>query len=237
MELLTLKLRKAGYDDDMSVVQDINFSVSKGEMVGLIGPNGAGKSTTIKTLLGLNPFYEGDISLPSDKSYAYIPEKPVFYYDMTLWEHIDLMASLLEMDDDIWKKRVEELLKLFDLEKVIHESPATFSKGMQQKAMLIFAIMSKPSLYIVDEPFIGLDPIATKKLLELFQHEQARGAGILLCTHVLDTAERICDRFILLAEGCKKAEGTLADIQADCQLPGASLLDCFYTLSAREQEE
>lgn len=237
MELLTLKLRKAGYDDDMSVVQDINFSVSKGEMVGLIGPNGAGKSTTIKTLLGLNPFYEGDISLPSDKSYAYIPEKPVFYYDMTLWEHIDLMASLLEMDDDIWKKRVEELLKLFDLEKVIHESPATFSKGMQQKAMLIFAIMSKPSLYIVDEPFIGLDPIATKKLLELFQHEQARGAGILLCTHVLDTAERICDRFILLAEGLKKAEGTLADIQEDCQLPGASLLDCFYTLSAREQEE
>ncbi|WP_331254657.1 ABC transporter ATP-binding protein [Sutcliffiella horikoshii] len=221
----------------MSVVQDINFSVSRGEMVGLIGPNGAGKSTTIKTLLGLNPFYEGDISLPSDKSYAYIPEKPVFYYDMTLWEHIDLMASLLEMDDDIWKKRVEELLKLFDLEKVIHESPATFSKGMQQKAMLIFAIISKPSLYIVDEPFIGLDPIATKKLLELFQHEQARGAGILLCTHVLDTAERICDRFILLAEGRKKAEGTLADIQEDCQLPGASLLDCFYTLSAREQEE
>ncbi|KMJ57789.1 ABC transporter ATP-binding protein [Bacillus sp. LL01] len=237
MELLTLKLRKAGYDDEMSIVEDINFSVSKGEMVGLIGPNGAGKSTTIKTLLGLNPFYEGDISLPSDKSYAYIPEKPVFYYDMTLWEHIDLMASLLEIDEKVWKERVEELLKLFDLEKVIHESPATFSKGMQQKAMLIFAIMSRPSLYIVDEPFIGLDPIATKRLLHLFEQEQARGVGILLCTHVLDTAEKICDRFILLAEGRKKAEGTLTDIQAECDLPGASLLDCFYTLSSREQEK
>ncbi len=236
MELLTLTLRKAGYDEDMSIVQDINFTVSKGEMVGLIGPNGAGKSTTIKTLLGLNPFYEGDISLPSDKSYAYIPEKPVFYYDMTLWEHIDLMASLLKIEEKVWRERVEELLKLFDLEKVIHESPATFSKGMQQKAMLIFAIMSRPSLYIVDEPFIGLDPIATKKLLHLFAQEQARGVGILLCTHVLDTAEKICDRFILLAEGRKKAEGTLMDIQTDCHLPGASLLDCFYTLSSREQE-
>ncbi|MGD6774098.1 ABC transporter ATP-binding protein [Sutcliffiella horikoshii] len=237
MELLTLHLEKAGYDDEMSVVQNIDFTVSKGEMVGLIGPNGAGKSTTIKTLLGLNPFFEGQISLPPDKSYAYIPEKPVFYYDMTLWEHIDLMASLLEIDEKVWKDRVEDLLMLFDLEKVIHESPATFSKGMQQKAMLIFAIMSKPSLYIVDEPFIGLDPIATKKLLQLFHQEQARGVGILLCTHVLDTAEKICDRFILLADGRKKAEGTLQDIQTNCQLPGASLLDCFYTLSAREQEK
>ncbi|TYS55647.1 ABC transporter ATP-binding protein [Sutcliffiella horikoshii] len=237
MELLTLHLEKAGYDDEMSVVQNIDFTVSKGEMVGLIGPNGAGKSTTIKTLLGLNPFFEGQVSLPPDKSYAYIPEKPVFYYDMTLWDHIDLMASLLEIDEKVWKERVEDLLNLFSLKNVIHESPATFSKGMQQKAMLIFAIMSKPSLYIVDEPFIGLDPIATKKLLQLFHQEQARGVGILLCTHVLDTAEKICDRFILLADGRKKAEGTLHDIQTSCQLPGASLLDCFYTLSAREQEE
>ncbi|QFT90257.1 ABC-type transporter ATP-binding protein EcsA [Bacillus sp. THAF10] len=234
MQLLAIKLHKAGYDDEMSVLQNINFVVNKGEMVGLIGPNGAGKSTTIKTILGLNPNFEGEISLPSNQSYAYIPEKPVFYYDMTLWEHIDLMASLFEMEEAVWKKRVEELLERFDLKDAVHESPATFSKGMQQKAMLIFAIMQKPSLYIVDEPFIGLDPIATKRLLELFEAEQQRGAGILLCTHVLDTAEKICDRFILLSDGRVKSEGTLRDIQTTCKLPEGSLLDCFYTLSEKE---
>ncbi|CAG9622149.1 ABC transporter ATP-binding protein [Sutcliffiella rhizosphaerae] len=234
MELLSIELSSAGYDEDMSVLKNINFNVRNGEMVGLIGPNGAGKSTTIKTILGLNPYFKGNVSLPSNKSYAYIPEKPVFYYDMTLWEHIDLMAALLEMEEAVWKKRVGDLLELFDLSHVIHESPATFSKGMQQKAMLIFAIMLKPSLYIVDEPFIGLDPIATKKLLELFKVEQQRGAGILLCTHVLDTAEKICDRFVLLSDGQVRAEGTLLDIQDGCHLPEGSLLDCFFTIAEKE---
>lgn len=236
MNLLTLDLKRAGYDDEMKVVQNIFLTVNAGEMVGLIGPNGAGKSTSIKTLLGMNPFFEGDIQLPSDKSYAYIPEKPVFYYDMSLWEHIDLMASLMELNESEWKPRVDKLLDMFELGQVIHESPATFSKGMQQKSMLIFAFMSRPSLYVVDEPFIGLDPIAMKDLLQLFRQEQERGAGILMCTHVLDTAERICDRFVLLTDGKVKSSGTLRDIQEECGMPGASLLDCFYTLSTRSKK-
>ncbi len=234
LNLLTVNLKRAGYDDDMKVIENIAITVSAGEMVGLIGPNGAGKSTTIKTLLGMNPYFEGEVTLPANKSYAYIPEKPVFYYDMTLWEHIDLMASLLELKEEEWKGSVRQLLELFDLEKVIHESPATFSKGMQQKSMLVFALMARPALYVVDEPFIGLDPIATKKLLHLFAEEQKRGAGILMCTHVLDTAEKICDRFILLTDGKVKASGTLQAIQESCGQPGASLLDCFYTLSTRD---
>ncbi|MCA1319942.1 ABC transporter ATP-binding protein [Bacillus tianshenii] len=233
MNLMTLHLKRAGYDDEMKVVENIALTVNAGEMVGLIGPNGAGKSTSIKTLLGMNPFYEGEIKLPSDNSFAYIPEKPVFYYDMTLWEHVDLMASLMELPESEWKPRVDELLDLFDLKHVIHDSPATFSKGMQQKSMLIFAFLSQPSLYVVDEPFIGLDPIATKDLLLLFEKEQKRGAGILMCTHVLDTAERICDRFVLLSDGKVKSSGTLQDIQRECGLPEGSLLDCFYTLSSR----
>ncbi|WBL14180.1 ABC transporter ATP-binding protein [Sutcliffiella sp. NC1] len=232
--LLTLEIEKAGYDEGMSILSNVTFNVTRGELVGLIGPNGAGKSTTIKTILGMNEHYKGTIHFDSKREIAYIPEKPVYYFDMTLWEHIELTAALLQLEEKSWTVKVKKLLKTFELEHVIHETPATFSKGMQQKSMLIFAFMTNASLYIVDEPFIGLDPNATKKLLLLLEEEQKRGAGILMSTHVLDTAEKICDRFVLLLDGKIEATGTMEEIQTTCGLLNSSLLDCFYFLSNKE---
>ena len=236
-KVLDLHIESAGYSDDLMVIHDITFDVKKGEMVGLLGPNGSGKSTTIKTLLGMNPFYEGNVLLPNGDSFAYLPEKPVFYFEMTLHEHLELMASLLQLEERYWKKRTEKLLQLLEIEHVLHHSPSTFSKGMQQKAMITLAFMKEVDVYVVDEPFIGLDPNATKKLLYLLEYEKSRGAGILLSTHVLDTAEKICDSFVLLSEGKIKAKGTLLDIQTQCNVEGASLLDCFFKLSSKEVEE
>ncbi|WP_096152896.1 MULTISPECIES: ABC transporter ATP-binding protein [Bacillus] len=235
-KVLDLHIECAGYSDDLLVIHDINLEVKKGEMIGLLGPNGSGKSTTIKTLLGMNPFYKGNVSLPNGQSFAYLPEKPVFYFEMTLYEHIELMATLLNLEESYWRKRTESLLQLFEIDHVLHDSPSTFSKGMQQKAMISLAFMKEVDLYVIDEPFIGLDPNATKKLLNLLEYEKRRGAGILLSTHVLDTAERICDSFVLLSDGRIKAKGALLDIQTQCNLEGASLLDCFYKLSSKEVE-
>lgn len=231
MSMLTVKIKEAGYEDKQSIIKNIDFSLSSGELIGIIGPNGAGKSTTIKTILGVIEYVTGEVLWKYGSVYAYIPEKPIFYEHLTLWEHLDLLASINGIDDLTLEKRSREFLEAFKMEKVKHEMPATFSKGMQQKVMIIQALLLKPDVYIVDEPFIGLDPSAIKKFLELMEEEKKRGASILMSTHVLDTAEKICDRFILISEGTIVAEGTLDKIQKASGVPDSSLLDCFHIIA------
>ncbi|WP_449537300.1 ABC transporter ATP-binding protein [Ferdinandcohnia sp. Marseille-Q9671] len=225
-KLLEVAIKDAGYEDS-KVIEDISFTINRGEIVGLIGPNGAGKSTTIKTILGLLENSNGKIDFFNDHTYAYIPERPVFYDELTLWEHLDLAAGVMSIEDNDFHERAEKLLTLFHMEKVRHKLPSTFSKGMQQKVMLLTAFLIKPDIYIIDEPFVGLDPMAMQDLLTLVEMEKQRGAGILMCTHVLDTAEKVCDRFLLVAGGRMKAQGKLEEIRAHSNLPEGSLLRCF----------
>ncbi|PZD95654.1 ABC transporter ATP-binding protein [Paenibacillus sambharensis] len=230
---LNVAIRQAGYDAQAPVIRDVAFEVRAGELVGLIGPNGAGKSTTIKSILGLLKHLEGEVVFGGASGrYAYVPEQPVMYEAFTLWEHLRLAASAFGIDEQTFASRADRLLGTFRLTNVKHELPVTFSKGMQQKLMLIIGFMLEPDIYIVDEPFIGLDPRATKDLLDLLDMERQRGAGILMSTHVLDTAERICDRFILLDQGSVMAEGTLPRVREQAGCPAdATLFDCFYALT------
>jgi ABC-2 type transport system ATP-binding protein len=228
--VLKVSIEHAGYDET-ATIKDINFCVRRGELVGLLGPNGAGKSTTIKSLLGLLKSFKGSVSfLGETKNYAYIPEHPVLYDELTLWEHLQFAASVYELSQKEFEARADELLRRFRLMDVKHHLPGSFSKGMQQKIMLILGFLNKPDVYIVDEPFIGLDPKATKDFLDMLNEERKRGAGILMSTHVLDTAERICTSFLLLSGGKLVASGTMTDIQEQCGLPGATLFDCFHSL-------
>lgn len=229
--VLKVSIEQAGYSQAEATIHNISFMLQQGQLIGLIGPNGAGKSTTIKSILGLLPYCEGQIEFVGEKSrYAYIPEHPILYEELTLWEHLRLAASVYEMSEDKFIARAEELLKQFHLTDVKHHLPGSFSKGMQQKVMLIIGFMNRPDVYIVDEPFIGLDPHATKDLLAMLDEEKERGAGILMSTHVLDTAERICDGFVLLSGGTIVANGTLGEIQEQAGLTGAALFDCFHQL-------
>lgn len=242
MFVLDVAIEQAGYDDRPRTVSDIRFAVQSGEWIGLIGPNGAGKSTTIKAVLGLLRDWRGKVEFPGSKGrYAYIPEHPILYPTLTLWEHLELAAAAYEMDQTRFVRKAEQLLARFRLYEVRHHLPSGFSKGMQQKMMLIIGFLIEPDVYIVDEPFIGLDPRGTKDLLQLLRAEKERGAGILMSTHVLDTAEKICDAFLLIDAGSIVARGSMDDIRSSCSLPGASLFDCFdrltdpaYTASRRE---
>lgn len=229
--LLSIDIKEAGYANDSPVLKDIQFSVNSGELVGLIGPNGAGKSSTIKSILGIMNNVKGTIHV---NEYAYIPERPIFYDRLTMWEHIDFLFSTLDMDEKQFKLKAKELIELFQLEDVVHHFPEKFSKGMQQKVMLILAFLKQPDLYIIDEPFMGLDPKAIKKLLQLIEKEKNRGAGILMSTHVLDTAEKICDRFVLISSGKLIIQGTLGEIRNASGLKQGSLFDCFDILTERE---
>lgn len=225
--IVTVDIKSAGYEKKKPMIKDIEFSIQRGEIVGLIGPNGAGKSTTIQSLLGLLEFLDGNVFWEEKMRLSYIPEKPLYYDDLTLREHIDFLLTVENTYDKESLELVDELLEIFKLKDFQHQLPATFSKGMQQKGMIVFALMTKPDFYLIDEPFIGLDPNATKKLLELLQSEINRGAGILMSTHVLDTAEKICDRFLLLNQGELLAKGTLQELNEKKGTPMLSLLDLF----------
>ena len=231
MELLNVDINHAGYSGNTDVIKNVALSVKSGELVGLIGPNGAGKSTTIKGILGLLPVMSGKVEISGEnRNYAYIPEQPVLYEGLTLWEHLELAAAAYEIDREVFVPKAEELLKLFRLTEVKHHLPGTFSKGMQQKVMLILGFLLEPAVYVVDEPFMGLDPRGTKDFLALLDQARAQGAGVLMCTHILDTAEKICSSFVLMNAGTVLTRGTLLEIRQQCQLPEGCLFDCFDKL-------
>lgn len=237
---LTVKNLTGGYNQ-VPVLKNIDFHINDGELVGLIGLNGAGKSTTIKEIIGLLQPQAGDIliddvTLEQDpdtyrKKIGYVPESPVLYEELTLREHLEVTAMAYDIPKEVAMERAESLLKTFRLEKRLDWFPANFSKGMKQKVMILCAFLVEPSLYIIDEPFLGLDPLAIHALLELMNDMKKTGASILMSTHILATAEKYCDRFIMLHEGQIQAQGTLMELKQEFQLPEASLDDIYLALT------
>ena len=228
----------------LPVLKDISFNVQPGEIVGLIGLNGAGKSTTIKHIIGLLEATKGTIeinhlSLKKNteeyrKQIGYIPETPSLYEELTLREHIEVTAMAYDIPMDTAMKRAEKLLETFRLSNRLDWFPANFSKGMKQKVMIICAFIVNPSLFIVDEPFLGLDPLAISDLIELLAEEKANGKSILMSTHVLDSAEKMCDRFVILHHGQILAQGTIDELRQTFGDSSASLNDIYMQLTKGE---
>lgn len=230
----------AGYGN-IPVLKGVDFQIHPHEMVALIGLNGAGKSTTIKNIMGLLTPYEGKIALDGltlkespalyRKKIGYIPESPILYEELTLKEHLEITAMAYDLPVEETLVKAQDLLALFRLDKRLDWLPANFSKGMKQKVMVVCALMVNPSLLIIDEPFLGLDPLAIADLLNLLAEKKQAGAGILMSTHILATAEKYCDRFIILHEGTIQAQGTLSELQTQFQLPNASLDELYLHLT------
>lgn len=240
---LVLKDVTGGYGH-LPVLKEISFEVRDHELVGLIGLNGAGKSTTIKEIMGLLEPQAGMITLDGltlkkeaeayRKKIGYIPETPVLYEELTLKEHIEVTAMAYDIPQEVAQARAKKLLKTFRLENRMDWFPANFSKGMKQKVMILCALLIEPSLLIVDEPFLGLDPLAIHALLTLFDEMKQTGVSILMSTHVLATAEKHCDRFVILHEGKIRAQGTLAELQVEFGLPQASLDEIYIALTKED---
>uniref|UniRef100_UPI003F69296B ABC transporter ATP-binding protein n=1 Tax=Streptococcus pluranimalium TaxID=82348 RepID=UPI003F69296B len=224
---------------NIPVLKDISFEVSSGEVVGLIGLNGAGKSTTISEIIGLLQPYQGSVTLDglqlleNPESYrrkiGYIPETPILYEELTLQEHLDTVALAYGLGEQ--QELRQKLLQLFRLEDKLDWYPINFSKGMKQKVMIIAALMIEPSLLIVDEPFLGLDPLAIRDLTTIIAEEKAKGTAVLMSTHVLDSAEKMCDRFVILHHGEILAKGSLEELRQQFSLPTADLTDIYMQLT------
>lgn len=229
------------------VIKDLSFTIEKGELVGLIGLNGAGKSTTIKHIIGTMLPKDGDIRLNgvtlkenTDKyrtAFSYIPETPVLYDELTLREHLELTAMAYGLDEATLAARSQILLKEFRMEKRLNWFPSHFSKGMRQKVMIMCAFLVNPSLYIIDEPFVGLDPLGIQSLLDQMDEKKKEGASILMSTHILSTAEKHCDRIILLHEGRVRAQGTMEDLRKAFAMPQATLDDLYIAMTKERDHE
>lgn len=226
---------------NIPVLKNISFEVGDGELIGLIGLNGAGKSTTINEIIGLLTPYQGQISIDGltlaqnqaeyRKKIGFIPETPSLYEELTLREHLETVAMAYDLNYDEAMARATELLELFRLSDKLEWFPINFSKGMKQKVMIICAFMVNPSLFIVDEPFLGLDPLAISDLTELLAQEKAKGKAILMSTHVLDAAEKMCDRFVILHQGQIRATGTLSELREAFGDETATLNDIYMSLT------
>ena len=219
------------------VIKDLNFELEKGEIVGLIGLNGAGKNTTIKHMLGLINPMEGKLSISNirinedienyRRKLSYIPESPVIYDELTLEEHIEMTAMAYQLSREEAMRRAKPLLKVFRLENELKVFPSHFSKGMKQKVMIICAFIVDPELYIIDEPFLGLDPLGIQSMLDLMVEKRNENRTVLMSTHILATAERYCDRFIILDKGEIVAFGNLEELREQTGLKDKTLDDIY----------
>ncbi|MFD2657704.1 ABC transporter ATP-binding protein [Gracilibacillus thailandensis] len=238
--LLHIKDLEGGYTHK-NVLHGISFDVKPNEIVGLIGLNGAGKSTTIKHVIGLMQAKKGTVSIKGKtfqeepesyrQHFSYIPEMPVLYDELTLEEHLRLTAKAYDIPEEVYQARVTPLLKEFRLDKKLKLFPIHFSKGMRQKVMIMCAFLVEPDLYIVDEPFVGLDPLGIQSYLQLMNQMKKQGAGVLMSTHILATAERYCDRFVILHDGTIRAKGTLEELRKSFDRPQATLDDLYIQLT------
>ncbi|MFC5469523.1 ABC transporter ATP-binding protein [Cohnella suwonensis] len=236
-----------GYSPRRPVLHCVSITVMPGEMVGLIGLNGAGKSTAIKHILGLMVPHSGEVrvagaTLEEDRdrfrsSAAYVPEQPSLIPGLTVKEHLRWTAMAYRIEERTANARAEELAKTFRMTEALASLPDTLSKGMKQKVMLMNALLVSPPLLIIDEPFLGLDPLAIRGLLEALDHARAGGTGILLSSHILPALERKADRLVVMHKGRLIAEGTPGQVKAFAGRsgPGETLDDAFESLVAAEE--
>jgi ABC-2 type transport system ATP-binding protein len=228
--------------DGRPAVEGLSLAVARGEVFGLIGPNGAGKTTTLKVLVGLlKPDYgrvvvDGhDILLePYDykASIGYLPESSTLPDYLTGEEFLSFVGRLREMPRDALRARIADLFRKLDLEPKRRELIVTYSKGMRQKIAFAASVLHGPMLLILDEPLIGVDPAGQYEIKSEVREVTKRGGSVIVSTHMLDTAEKLCDRLGVMHHGRLAAMGTLADLQATAQTGShATLEEVFLRLT------
>ena len=225
---------------DLTALDGLDLHVAAGTLFGFLGPNGAGKTTTIKLITGLLRPTRGDAWIGSHSiltepllakaHFGYVADTPFLYDKLTAREFLEFVGALYGVPPDTARTRAERLLKLLELEDAADALIEGYSHGMRQKTALAGALLHDPPVLILDEPIGGLDPPSSRRIKQLLRGLTARGRTVFLSTHVLEVAERLCDRVAILDHGRLIAEGTLDELRA--RAPGtASLEEAFVALT------
>ena len=231
---------------ELVAVNDLTLDVREGEIYALLGPNGAGKTTTIKMLMGLldpdsgvaNVFGISSQENPVEVKnlVGYVPEEQQLYDSLTPRELFDFIASIRKLPEEKITKRMKEFVKALDFEQYYDNMIVTLSQGNKQKTMLIAALLHRPKLLILDEPFSSLDVRSAKIMKDIVKIHAENGGSVLLSTHVMEVAEGLCDRVGIIDEGVLVAEGTLEELRTKSEKEGATLEALFLKLTEQEDE-
>jgi ABC-2 type transport system ATP-binding protein len=226
-------------------VNDLDMTINGGEIVGLLGPNGAGKTTGLRCIAGILRPTSGQIlingwDIVTDQAkakagLAFVPEVPSLYELLTVEEHLKFGAMCFNTLDQFEAKK-EELLERYNLEDKRKDLVATLSKGMKQKLSVACALIHNANVMLFDEPLIGVDPAGAHELKQEILRAKSDGAAVLISTHLLDTAEKLCDRVIILNRGVKMIEGTLEELRRFSGMETSSLEEVFLKLTEDEAE-
>ena len=206
---------------DVKSVKNLTLSVKKGEIYGFLGPNGAGKSTTIKTLVGIYKKDKGDIKINGkpieDISYkseiGYIPDEPYVYEGLNVLQFMGFFADMYGITSSDKDSKIKKALELFYIDEDINLQIQDFSRGSKQKLIIAASLMHEPSILIIDEPMVGLDPISSSKFIKYMQDFVLKGGSIFVSTHSLDIAQKICNRVGIIDKGELKMEGSIKEVE------------------------
>lgn len=221
---------------EKKAVDDISLHIQKGEIYGFIGHNGAGKTTTLKACCGLLEFEQGEIyidgvsvkenPLACKAKLAYIPDNPDLYAFMTGVQYLNFVGDIYKVESSVRQEKIHRYADLFEITESLGMPIGAYSHGMKQKLALIAALMHEPKLMIMDEPFVGLDPKAAHTVKQIMRELCDQGSAIFFSTHVLEVAEKLCDKVAIIKDGKLIASGTMEEVTGD-----TSLEDVFLSMA------
>ena len=226
--MLEIRNLVKSYGTSFRAVDNVNLVVNDGEIFGFIGPNGAGKTTTIKSVMGLLNFDSGEIlfdgmdilkyPMKVKKEIAYIPDNPDIYDTLTGMQFLNFIGDIYELDVNKRNEDIKKYSEMFGIDSNLGDIISSYSHGMKQKLSLISAFMRHPRLLILDEPFVGLDPKAAFQVKEIMKNMCAEGSSVFFSTHVLEVAEKLCDRVGIINKGQIVAYGKMEDVKGNHSL-------------------
>lgn len=222
MGILEINNYTKNYGGDKKAADNISLSVEAGDIYGFIGHNGAGKSTTIRAIVGVLDFSEGEIlidgksvkndSIECKKITAYIPDNPDLYENLTGIQYLNFIADVFDISASDREERIKRYGDKFEITESLGDLISSYSHGMKQKVAIISALIHEPKLLVMDEPFVGLDPKATFILKEIMHEMCEKGAAVFFSTHVLDVAEKLCNKVAIIKKGKLIASGTMEEL-------------------------
>lgn len=237
--MLEIKNYTKKYDNGKVAVSNLSLLIESKDLFAFIGHNGAGKSTTIKSIVGILPFDEGDIlingiSIKDDpiackKQIAYIPDNPDLYESLTGIDYLNFISDVFDISIEERRVIIDKYATLFGIKDNLNQYIGSYSHGMKQKLAIISALVHKPKIMILDEPFVGLDPLASHAVKEVMKEFCDNGGAIFFSTHVLEVAEKLCNKIAIIKDGKLVITGVMEEITKD-----ASLEDVFLELSEHE---
>jgi ABC-2 type transport system ATP-binding protein len=232
MSILKIENYSKTYSGDKKAADNVSLTVESGDIYAFIGHNGAGKSTTIRAIVGVLDFTDGEIyidghsvkkePLECKKVTAYIPDNPDLYENLTGIQYLNFTADVFDIDANTREDRIKEYAGKLELTDALGDSISSYSHGMKQKLAIISALIHEPKLMVMDEPFVGLDPMATHRLKEIMHDMCSRGCAVFFSTHVLEVAEKLCNKAAIIKKGKIIAQGTMEELTG-----GKSLEEVF----------